>query len=209
MRDLYGELWLRVSDLERKLLSRRLDPTQMLTRIYVPYTRLSEATRCFLASPHTAPVPVVMMDCSCDDWAYNDYLIEVWAKGKDFINFEHDIVPWPGAIQELLACPYPWCFFGYQDQVKDLAASGAAMFGLVRFRAPILTALPQVWTDRKAMGEGPEGWPVPWRGMDTHFFTYATQRGYRPHQHYPSVMNANPGILTAETGLPEPEWRFA
>lgn len=175
-------------------------------KIYVPYTRLGEATRCFLKSPHTAPVPVVMVDVSCSEWAYNDYLIEVWAEGEDFINFEHDIVPWPGAIQELLDCPKPWCFFGYQDQVKDLVANSAAMFGLVRFRSLIIKALPQVWTERKA--QGTQQWPVGWRGMDIHFFHYAMARQWYPHQHHPSIMNANPGILEAH-GMPEHEWRYA
>ena len=32
----------------------------------------------------------------------------------------------------------------------------------------------------------------PWRYCDIHFFAYATERGHRPHQHTPAVLNAHP-----------------
>jgi hypothetical protein len=171
-------------------------------KLYVPYTRLEQATEVFLASPIYTPLPVIMVDCSSDDWAYNNYLEKVWDKGGAFINMEHDIVPWPGAIQVLMQCPYPWCTFGYNPGSEIDARSHASMFGLVRFLPHMMHYLPEVWRDRKR-----KVWPVPWRGMDTHFFDYATERNFYPHQHFPSVLNANPGILEpiVRANLPQHE----
>jgi hypothetical protein len=160
-------------------------------KLYVPYSRLGVATEVFLTSPLYTPLPVVLVDCTADDWAYQKYIEEVWAQGEDFINMEHDIVPWPGAVHELIKCAHPWCFFGYDYSTPDLASSGAAYFGLVRFRQSIIRQLADVWVDRRK-----QHWPIPWRGMDTHFFHYATRRDLWPHQHSPAVLNANPNILT-------------
>lgn len=167
---------------------------------YVPYTSLGNATRMFLASPQTMPVPVTMVDVSRDERDYHQYLATAWSHGGTFINFEHDIVPWPGAIQSLLDCPHPWCFFGYQDQLKDtVAEAGCAMFGLVRFRRQIIEGLLGAWSCP----------PLHWRQCDIHFYDYATKNGWRPHQHLPSVFNANLRILNEHQApyLPQHEWR--
>lgn len=167
--------------------------------LYCPYTSLSNATKIFLASPQTVPCPVTMVDVSIDEHAYHQYLATVWADNRDFINMEHDIVPWPGAIQSLLDCDRPWCFFGYQDMLEDtVAQAGCAMFGLVRFRAKILRDLDGVWSCP----------PLHWRQCDIHFYDYATRNGWAPHQHHPSVFNANLRILD-QHGLPRHEWRYA
>lgn len=166
---------------------------------YVPYTSLGNATRMFLASPQTMPCPVTMVDVSRDERDYHQYLATAWSHGETFINFEHDIVPWPGAVQELLDCDRPWCFYGYQDMLPNLAENGAAMFGLVRFRDKLIRELPGVWSCP----------PLHWRQCDIHFFDYATHHGFEPHQHLPSVFNANLRILVEHhsPSLPQHEWR--
>ena len=147
--------------------------------VYCPYTRVGEATEVFLANPSTVPYPVVMVDVSAGPWGYHDYMAGAWRRRKDFINIEHDVIPWPGAIQELMSCSEPWCFFGYQDQCKDVAANGAAMFGLVRFRRKIMMELPDLWTDRKtALGDCSDY--QAWGHLDIWMFPYATERGFYP-----------------------------
>ena len=121
-------------------------------------------------------------------------------KGNDFI-FWNTMMPWPGAVHELLDCPRPWCFYGYQDRVKNLAECSAAMFGLVRFRSVIMTELPSAFTSRR----GTEVGTKPWRGCDTWFFHYATEAGWEPHQHHPSVLNANPVVLRSPWADTMPE----
>lgn len=176
----------------------QLDPRATL---YVPYTRLPEATQCFLASPRCNPVRTVMVDVSGDDNAYYRHMKRVWEVGEDFINMEHDIVPWPGAIDELLDCQRPWCFFGFQDRLPDLVRDAdTAMFGLVRFRASIMRELPSIW-------KTPE--PLHWRQLDLHFFEHAFRRhAVAPHQHWPSVLNANPAILEPVNRQVLPQWQW-
>ena len=159
----------------------------------MPFTRLSEATRVFLASSFYCPVPVTLVDVSGGKWAYLDYMAAAWERGEDFITMEHDTVPWPGAIETLLDCPHPWCFFGYQQGI-DFVGTGATPLGLARFRAEFIAAAPDVWKLMRVV-YGQREMDDPWRHLDLHLGRYAGFRGWRAHQHYPAVLNANPRIL--------------
>ena len=169
----------------------------------MPFTRLSEATQVFLASSFYCPVPVTLVDVSGSKWGYLDFMTAAWSKGEDFITMEHDIVPWPGAIETLVLCPHPWCFFGYQQGV-DFAGCGANPLGLARFRAPMMTAMPDVWRLMRAIFETRD-MPDPWRHLDLHLGRYAARYlGWRAHQHHPAVLNANPKILSMPYYTPPP-----
>ena len=48
-----------------------------------------------------------------NDHSYPVMLDELWEIGKPFVIVEHDILPWPGAIQEMWTCTEPWCGFPY------------------------------------------------------------------------------------------------
>lgn len=50
-----------------------------------------------------------------DDFTYGQALERHWQAGEPFINVEHDIVPWPGALEALWSCasPEPWCGYPY------------------------------------------------------------------------------------------------
>lgn len=60
-----------------------------------------------------------------DDFTYGDTLQRAWDAGEPFINVEHDIVPWPGALEALWRCPDqpPWCGYryplGYSGLLED------------------------------------------------------------------------------------------
>lgn len=153
--------------------------------IHVPYTHVQEGTYLYLTQ-QVEPERVHFHHVVGDDWAYTDYLQAQWDKRDAFINMEHDIVPWPGAFDALQVCPEFWCFFGYQAGV-DVASCGAAQFGLVRFSHFLIKALPHVWTQ---MRTDHGATTRPWAYNDIHFFDYATRRGFRPHQHFPAVLNA-------------------
>jgi hypothetical protein len=167
----------------------------------VPFTRLSEATQVFLASSFYCPVPVTLVDVSGSKWAYLDYMAAAWERGEDFLTMEHDTVPWPGAIETLLDCPNPWCFFGFQQDL-DFVATGANPLGLARFRAEFIAAVPDIW---RLMRISYANHPDPWRYLDVFLNKYATRlKGWRAHQHYPAVLNANPKILTMPYYTPPP-----
>lgn len=155
--------------------------------IYVPYTHVRESTYLYLLQS-VEREDVVWVDCSISEWAYTDYLQQRWNARKAFINLEHDITPWPGAITSLMTCPNPWCFFGYTPQL-DLVANGAAPFGMVKFTPAIMDAVPRVWEHMRDRYRGDER---AWSFNDIFFFEYATAAGCNPHQHFPSVLNAQP-----------------
>jgi hypothetical protein len=46
------------------------------------------------------------------DFGYGEALASIWRQGG-FVLVEDDIAPWPGAIDQLLACPHSWCAFDY------------------------------------------------------------------------------------------------
>jgi len=66
-------------------------------QIYCPYTNLQAGTTVALAN-----YTVNFVNCTGDKWAYTKYFQDRWDEGKTFISVEHDIVFWPGAIEELL-----------------------------------------------------------------------------------------------------------
>jgi hypothetical protein len=44
---------------------------------------------------------------------YSDIFGKWWRAQEGFIVVEHDIVPWPGALQKLWDCPESWCGHSY------------------------------------------------------------------------------------------------
>lgn len=168
--------------------------------LYIPYTQLREATAVFLHQVR-AYEPGYRVNCvdlsSGNGWGYLNHLQQCWEAGETFLNLEHDVVPWPGALDSLTGCDRPWCFFHYLPGIDEMA-NRTAVFGLVKFDASLIAALPEVWQDMRVVYAKR---PQPWRYCDVFFFDYATERGFRPHQHYPPVVNANPVVLK-HSGLP-------
>ena len=160
-------------------------------KLYVPYTEVGEATQAFLCG--YSPIPVVLSSVAAGPHAYLDYFQRRWDEGEGFITMEHDIVPWPGAIESLLDCPHEWCFFGYQPDV-DCLANSCAPLGLQKITAALIEALPGTWNDMRT--NGVYGGPGIWRYCDFHLFRVGVAVGFIPHQHYPAVFNANLKILS-------------
>lgn len=158
-----------------------------MTQVFVPHTHVREGTYLYLLQ-QTEKDDVVWVDVSEDRWAYTDHLQARWDEGKTFLNLEHDIVPWPGALEQLLLCESPWCFFGYRQNL-DYTINGSAPFGLVKLEDRIIAGLPEVWRQMRIdQVDNPDAWKY----NDIHFFSYAQAHGWHPHQHVPSVLNASP-----------------
>lgn len=59
------------------------------------------------------------------EYSYGDFLNELSHKETGpFIIVEHDCFPWPGAIQEILGCPEPYCSFGGTLQCAKISPTG-------------------------------------------------------------------------------------
>lgn len=151
--------------------------------LHVPYTCVREATQIVLRS-----YPGAMLHYMDGEGAYLAYWKQRWAEGSTFINLEHDVVPWPGAIEQINACPEDWCSFGYGPD-WDLF-TGTAPFGLAKFTDRFIAEFPEVWIAYD------KGWGLNWRGCDAHFTGYMKTRSIFPHQHRPAVLNANPKFLS-------------
>lgn len=164
-------------------------------KLYIPNTGVRTTTQLYLNQLNVLDPgvgEVVYKDVSEDQWSYTKVLEELWQQGETFALMEHDMVPWPGAITQIINCPYPWCFYGYTPDI-DLVENGCAPFGLIKISAKLIEEFPEVWTRMRAYFD--EDFEFAWMHHDTFMFDYIVnqQKGQKPHQHFPSVFNANPG----------------
>ena len=97
------------------------------------------------ADQHYPRFTVQYVDVSASPREYTLHLQRCWTPPETFVNCEHDIVPWPGAIADLLACPQPWCAFGYLPYL-DITTS-APNLGLAKFTDTFIGATPRVWQE--------------------------------------------------------------
>ena len=150
--------------------------------VWVPYTRLQPATQiCLLGYPDANWVELE------DDDSYRRYMADLWAVGETFVNVEHDIVWWPGALEALWECPEPWCMYGYH--ADEIIEDGCAYLGCTKLSAELIAGTPGLWAIPNDSAF--PGWAV----LDCHLTHYARKAGFAHHQHWPSVVNANPALL--------------
>ena len=117
-----------------------------------------------------------------DDFAYGRLLKRCWHDGATYcVSFavvEHDVVPWPGALQKLWECPEPYCGYCY---LLGRGQIGGAL-GCVRFAGDFLRANP---------GAADEWDRVPWYALDGHIATTMRRLGLDDyHIHEPPVGHA-------------------
>lgn len=60
------------------------------------------------------------------EYAYDRLIRRLWSEGQPFVLVEHDILPWPGAVQQLWECDRPWCAFQYLIFGRCASSSGAS-----------------------------------------------------------------------------------
>lgn len=89
---------------------------------------------------------------------YADALQCVWAVGADIILHEHDIVPLPGQIAELVSCPEAFCVVDYMGAGGPWTEVSPSIppIGLCRIRAGAQELIPQT----------PQVPRVPWQELN-------------------------------------------
>ena len=108
------------------------------------------------------------------DYAYDRLFRRLWAEGEPFVLVEHDILPWPGAVQRLWTCDRPWCAFEYFMLGELRVALGCTKFDPSRLGP---CPLPDtVWH---------------WRKMDWQIIDALTDRSQCAHLHEPAVTHLN------------------
>ena len=148
-------------------------PEEIQPTVIVPYAQKSailDSVKLGLGIQGLRP-RMVKLD---SELSYDVLFRELWAKGEPFILVEHDIIPWPGAVQELWTCPEPWCGFPYYVFGELRAYLGCTKF------------------DPARLGECPlTGDLFSWAVIDRKIENILMQRGHKGHVHSPPVTHLN------------------
>jgi hypothetical protein len=116
-----------------------------------------------------------------DDYTYGRTLKRYWRENKRFINIEHDIVPWPGACEEMWECDYGYCTYQYPIGYSGKFGMSLGMVML----DPAIWELPDeyayVWDE------------YTWNNLDGAVFGSMRDAHYGdPHIHTPPVAHLTP-----------------
>lgn len=142
-------------------------------RVVVPYTTLHPVTKSVLDSYDLQDVAYV--DVSKDADAYRRLLRDLWRDEVAVVLIEHDIVPWPGAIEELAGCMGLWCSCAYRFKGGYGVYHG---FGCTKISADLMRLLPNVWAE-----------PGTWDLLDQRLLFAARDVRQEPHPHRPPVIH--------------------
>lgn len=109
-----------------------------------------------------------------DDHSYGRIIAGAWQIGESFINVEHDIAPWPGALQALEDCTEPLCAYQYLIRGELTTA-----LGCIKFSDTIM----------KRYANACEGWEAThWMHLDARVISSLEwDRKIKVHLHEPPV----------------------
>lgn len=142
-----------------------------------PYTQMSVAEKCLAVEGIAHRVNVVEPSRTYAERpeAYAGMLAALWQDGREFINLEHDVAPWPGALIDLWSCPQPFCYFCYPSWSQGHLTAG---LGCMKFGQRVLDRIPNSWED----------WGnVPWWDLDGAIVSDVIEAGFEGHVHSPPV----------------------
>lgn len=115
--------------------------------IYVPCLHwMCDATRALRA--HQVEHTAVIMETP---FSYGELLTELFHKRETFILVEHDIIPWPGALEKLAICEKDYCGYHYV-----IGSGMGGSLGCTKFGKEMLERLPDLVDFSN----------VEWKGLD-------------------------------------------
>lgn len=146
--------------------------------VVVPFVpgRLHPVTAAVLRS--YTDVNVMWVNVGDDDDAYRRLLKRIWGERQTVVIVEQDVVPWPGAIDELHHCMGEWCSCAYRIH------GGYGVYhhlGCTKLSAALMQKLPDIWDQ-----------PRHWASCDVHLRWQADQIAVLPHPHRPPVIHLSP-----------------
>jgi len=116
-----------------------------------------------------------------DNLAYGRLLVELWEAHETFVVIEHDIIPWPWAVDSMLRCANHWCRYPYRQH-----GGYAAGFGCMKIEGSLADQYPRLVAEVAARDAHP--WPAgDWRIIDVVIDMELRRRGVEPHEHLPGV----------------------
>lgn len=142
-------------------------------KVFVPYTELNPWTKAVLDSYDLRLLYVRVRSMG---YTYRSLLEQLWKESEEpFIIIEQDILPWPGAIEELWQCPCQWGTYSYKYQ----GGIGIAhMLGIAKITPELIKQTPGIWDDE-----------TPWHELDKKLAFAARAKGIEPHLHRPPVIH--------------------
>jgi hypothetical protein len=145
-------------------------------KLFVPYTEIQPHTKMVLTGYNYTPLLMEKED------SYINYFLDRWREGESFINCEHDVVFWCGAIESLESCQEEWCAFGTDN---GLFFNGALpTLNLMKCSDTFIERFQDVWEDVKGRYL-PHG-RRQWSGLDRWLNGQVT---IVCHQHFPQILN--------------------
>jgi hypothetical protein len=163
------------------LATNKTHPDDVKPNVVVPYANadsdplIHKAMRLNLRMQGLEP-RFERMDGALDgEYAYDRLFRSLWAEGEPFIVVEHDVLPWPGALQQLWQCDCAWGAFQYFIFGELRVQLGCAKF------------------DPSRLGDCPLDELVPWQRLDWAVMTALVERGHSGHLHTPAVTHLNYG----------------
>ena len=141
--------------------------------VVVPYAQLHPETRAALEGVEGVTFVDVSDGPGEEASRYFWLLQAAWHRQEGVIIVEQDIVPPPGAIDELRACPQDWCGRPYQVGINI-----DCWLGLTKFSPAIMAAVPDAF-DRMER--------TAYDSLDGQLLPYLWQRGYHACKHWPAV----------------------
>jgi hypothetical protein len=114
-----------------------------------------------------------------DEHSYGDLLAELWEEGEPFINLEHDVAPWPGALTQMWSCKFGWCAM----PLIVHQCVNETNLGCVKFSKSFIEAYPDLWTTY------PRNEIFDWRSLDAWLYQKTQPLGH--HRHAPPALHLN------------------
>lgn len=84
-------------------------------------------------------------------FGYGRLVAAAFQRGEGFVLVEHDVVPWVGAVAQLVECEGDWCGFRYARSGSTVRA-----LGLVKFSDALVRRMPRAFVS----GWRGVEWPV-------------------------------------------------
>lgn len=149
-------------------------------KVFVAYTEMQPATAISLIGYNYIPVET----SKDDDFSYQKYLKKRWEEKETFITIEQDTVIWPGALEAIWDCPEIWCLYDAHLPIHRLRKIEDPSFGVpmacMKISAQMIAQTPNLWDE-----------PIEWNICEKRLM----ECKIKPHQHFPSIVNANPALL--------------
>jgi hypothetical protein len=124
-----------------------------------------------------------VIDAECVGiYGYNTFLSTFWGQ-EDLIIVEQDIVPTLLDLDEIIACPEPYCVFPYAAHWKPVTT-------LIEWRRGTVKGLGFVKIEKEAQALAPvKEWEfrTSWRHLDEKIFNAFRRRGWSYHIHERAV----------------------